>query len=89
MTARAHEVGRLADLAPDGMTEVEIGSTAVLLIRRGDEVTALAARCPHYGAPLAEGVLAGDRIVGRERALKRQFALPRIIHPETHRLITS
>jgi nitrite reductase/ring-hydroxylating ferredoxin subunit len=63
MAAREHVASRLADLAPGSMAEVTIGSTPVLLVRHGTAVAALGARCPHHGAPLAEGVLAGDRIV--------------------------
>jgi len=34
----------------------------VLIIRRGDEVFAIGARCTHYNGPLAEGLLDGDEI---------------------------
>jgi nitrite reductase/ring-hydroxylating ferredoxin subunit/uncharacterized membrane protein len=48
-----------ADL-PDGMpTKAMFGSTAVMLVRRGDVVHALKNTCSHAGGPLAEGKL-GD-----------------------------
>ena len=53
----------LADL-PDGtMQQVEVGGTAVLLSRVDGEVHATTAFCPHYGAPLATGVLRGRTVV--------------------------
>ena len=45
------------------MKEVAAGETRVLLVRTGDRFYAVSATCPHYGAPLAEGVLCGTRIV--------------------------
>ena len=45
---------------PDGTpTKVMFGSTAVMLVRRGDVVHALRETCSHAGGPLSEGVL-GD-----------------------------
>ena len=34
----------------------------VLLLRRGDEVQAIGATCTHYGGPLADGKIDGDRV---------------------------
>lgn len=45
------------------MQAVEVGQTQVLLVRVEGELRAFQAHCPHHGAPLAEGVLSGTRLV--------------------------
>jgi nitrite reductase/ring-hydroxylating ferredoxin subunit/uncharacterized membrane protein len=62
---RAKEFTAVAPLAdvPDGTpTKVMFGSTGVLLVRRGDVVSALVERCSHAGGPLSEGELKGNTI---------------------------
>lgn len=54
---------RLSDIANGEMKEIKVGETPVLLARVDDRCYALAAHCTHYGAPLAEGALVGDRII--------------------------
>jgi len=70
----------LAELpAPGRIRMVDVGGHRVGLVRVGDEVHALADRCPHRGAPLCSGgrtvhgiELAADGPVrGAERALVR------------------
>jgi apoptosis-inducing factor 3 len=39
-----------------------VGSDAVLLLRNGGKVCAIAAHCTHYHGPLAEGLVVGDTI---------------------------
>ena len=60
---RILNLGRLEDLAPASMREVEVQGIKILLVRQGDAVTAIGAECPHAGGPLAEGVLADGRII--------------------------
>jgi len=48
---------------PEGTpTKVEFGTTAVMLVRRGDVVHALKETCSHAGGPLSKGELKGDTI---------------------------
>jgi NADPH-dependent 2,4-dienoyl-CoA reductase/sulfur reductase-like enzyme/nitrite reductase/ring-hydroxylating ferredoxin subunit len=63
MSAREHVALRLSDLVDGGMAQVEVAGTEVLLVRAGKAVRAFGARCPHYGAPLADGLLSDGRIL--------------------------
>jgi apoptosis-inducing factor 3 len=56
-------VANISDLRDGEMKEVLAGETRVLLARAGDRFHAVSATCPHYGAPLADGVLCGTRLV--------------------------
>jgi 3-phenylpropionate/trans-cinnamate dioxygenase ferredoxin reductase subunit len=48
---------------PDGgMVSGRVGSEDVLLIRQGESVFAVGARCTHYHGPLADGLIVGDTI---------------------------
>lgn len=51
------------DLKSGEKREVEvegIEEAKVLLVNTGGNITALGAKCTHYGAPLVKGVLTGD-----------------------------
>ncbi len=63
MTGREYQVAMLDELDPAGMRQVDAGGEAVLLVRDGEAVFAVAAMCPHAGAKLAEGVRCGDRVI--------------------------
>ncbi|MGR3464854.1 FAD-dependent oxidoreductase [Limimaricola sp.] len=58
-----HDIGAVADLEENRPLKIMAGETAILVIRRGDEVTALAHACPHFGLPLSKGHLDGDRLI--------------------------
>src|SRR5690606_21774432 len=63
MEQKSNAVCKLTEIEDGGMKEVEIGSTPVLLVRKGEECFAVGARCTHYGGPLIEGALVGDRLI--------------------------
>ncbi len=63
MSDRAFDVAGVADLKDGEMRAVMAGETEVLLVRAGGEFYALGAHCTHYHAPLADGVLCGNRLV--------------------------
>lgn len=58
-----HHVARFADLRQDRATQVQIGELKILLLRVGDQVRAYQAKCPHAGAPLAEGAVCNGRLI--------------------------
>jgi nitrite reductase/ring-hydroxylating ferredoxin subunit/uncharacterized membrane protein len=55
-------VAPVADVPEDKPTKVMFGTTAVMLVRRGDVVHALKETCSHAGGPLSEGELKKDTI---------------------------
>jgi nitrite reductase (NADH) small subunit len=64
--------------APGRIRMLEVGGHSVGLVRVGDELHALADRCPHRGAPLCSGgrtvhgiQLGGEPVRGAERTLLR------------------
>ncbi len=56
-------VASLADLADGEVRTVKAGSRPVLLVRLGDELHALPARCTHHPRPLGKGLLHDGRLV--------------------------
>jgi apoptosis-inducing factor 3 len=56
-------LGRISELPSGTMREVEVAGNKILLVRQGDELRAIGARCPHAGGPLADGVLANGRVI--------------------------
>jgi nitrite reductase/ring-hydroxylating ferredoxin subunit len=55
-------VAALSDIPARGCLAIEVEGRPVVLVRRGDKVTALENRCPHAGAPLSEGFLEGCQL---------------------------
>ena len=57
------QVSTLGDIALDKPLKVSVDGTEMILVRDGDAVRAFAAKCPHAGAPLDEGVVCAGRNV--------------------------
>ena len=55
-------VAAVADVPEATPTKVLFGTTAVMLVRRGDVVHALRETCSHAGGPLSEGKLDGETV---------------------------
>jgi NADPH-dependent 2,4-dienoyl-CoA reductase/sulfur reductase-like enzyme/nitrite reductase/ring-hydroxylating ferredoxin subunit len=56
-------VAGAGELEDGQMKQVAAGGTNILLARVNGNYHAVGALCPHYGAPLAEGALCGERII--------------------------
>src|SRR5688572_31115693 len=56
-------VSRTSELAGGEMKQVSAEGHEILLARVNGKIHAVGAHCTHYGAPLVEGVLSGERIV--------------------------
>src|ERR1041384_5743502 len=63
MWSKEVHVANTSDLGDGEMKEVSVGETRILLARVDDKFHAVSATCPHYGGPLAEGVLCGTRVM--------------------------
>jgi NADPH-dependent 2,4-dienoyl-CoA reductase/sulfur reductase-like enzyme/nitrite reductase/ring-hydroxylating ferredoxin subunit len=63
MWSKEVHVANTSDLRDGEMKEVSVGETKILLARVDDKFHAVSATCPHYGGPLAEGVLCGTRVM--------------------------
>jgi len=63
MSFKDVHVANTSDLRSGEMKEVSAGETRLLIAHAGDRFYAVSPTCPHYGAPLAEGVLCGPRLV--------------------------
>jgi len=55
--------GVAVDHLPDGgMLQGKVGGDDVIVARRGGEFFAVGASCPHYGGPLAKGLMLGEEL---------------------------
>jgi NADPH-dependent 2,4-dienoyl-CoA reductase/sulfur reductase-like enzyme/nitrite reductase/ring-hydroxylating ferredoxin subunit len=58
------KIAKRGDIKPGEMKEVSINDKkSILLVNLEGEFYALGCCCTHYGAPLADGILSGERIV--------------------------
>ena len=55
-------VAALQDVPDGGTLAVSVGGRTIVLVRRGDTVSAMDDQCPHAGAPLSEGFVDGPTI---------------------------
>ena len=56
-------VARVDELKDGEMKQVDAGAMKILLARVNGKYYAVGATCPHYGGPLAEGALCGERVI--------------------------
>lgn len=56
--------GKVQDLPSGQMKSIKVNDDHdVLICHTGQTIYALGAKCPHYGAPLVDGLLSGNRII--------------------------
>jgi len=56
-------LGTPVDSLADGVPVLgHVGSSAIILVRRADAISAIGATCRHYGGPLAEGLVVDDTV---------------------------
>ncbi len=58
-----HCVADLTDIPDGGMRAFDVGGFCILFSRDGGEVSAVGGHCTHLGAPLADGVRVGKRVI--------------------------
>lgn len=70
----------VSEVPEETPTKVMFGTTAVMLVRRGDLVHALKETCSHAGGPLSEGELKGDTITCPWHASTFKLADGAVVH---------
>jgi len=63
MTHREITIAKTSELKDGEMRQVSADGTDILLARVGGKYHAVGAHCTHYGVPLVEGALCGERVV--------------------------
>ncbi len=56
-------VAQINDLSNGQMKQISIGDSQILLTKINDKFYATGAFCSHYGAPLEQGILSGEKII--------------------------
>src|ERR1700754_1346478 len=56
-------IARLTDLEENSPAAAEADGVDLVLVRRGEAVHVLEGRCPHRGAPLADGRVEGTKLL--------------------------
>ena len=80
----AGPVATLDDIPEHGSARAMVGKTPILLTRRGDEVRALSATCPHGGASLAFGCTCGERVICPLHLAAFDRSSGRVLEPPGH-----
>jgi nitrite reductase/ring-hydroxylating ferredoxin subunit/uncharacterized membrane protein len=74
-----------AELPEAKPTRAMYKDTPILLVRRGDRISAIAETCSHFSGPLSEGKLEGDTIVCPYHSSRFALEDGRVIHgPAVH-----
>lgn len=77
------EVGRIEDLPRPGGRKLRTPAGDIALFRTsGDEVFALAEKCPHRGGPLSQGMVYGNRVQCCMHGLNLDLATGKAVAPE-------
>ncbi|MCB0595717.1 MAG: FAD-dependent oxidoreductase [Lewinellaceae bacterium] len=63
MSYQEAKVVKVSDLQNGEMKQAKVGDTDILIAKVEGKFHALYAKCTHYGAPLADGILNGRRLV--------------------------
>jgi nitrite reductase (NADH) small subunit len=62
---RRHVVCREVDLPPGAVREIQLGGRAIGVLNIDGELFAIRNSCPHQGAPLCRGTVAGTMLASR------------------------
>ena len=60
MASKEHDIGRVSDFVPGTVYGIEVAGRACAVVRGGDRFFAVRDPCPHQGAALSGGTVAGD-----------------------------
>lgn len=73
------------ELREENLTRAYYNGTPVVLLRRGEQIFALAETCSHFGGPLAEGKLLDDSVVCPYHCSRFALKDGRVLHgPAVH-----